>query len=365
MHKLLKTKVSAACIIALLGGCITGLSACGREKETAAAPTPTPSIDTYNFDGSTIPENAESAEKNTEESNGFNESAIYHNDKKLSYDYGDGTLTVGMDNGPDDQYIYLNVTCSEAKDNSEIGYYLEVDRSSLQFSNKPSNIGCDIGFNESETNFAIVDRLYSSVVPVRYIDQEHFGVRWCDDKMEDDTNSGTTIAIRAVNLKTNELVAICDAVIDYDEKNNSYSLMALKSGDVKDNKELDDTSRSNIVNKAASFASERLHINVEDFDISKAIVDKHDGTYFSKFLDEDDSVLYYKDYTSCIDTYVVNLPSTEFGFISVYFAPQTQLIGLTSPTEPGKKDLKLKLYGYDPVRPYDLTTIIAPDGFLS
>lgn len=363
MHKSLKNKVSFVCIVALLGGCVTGLSACGKDKESAETPAQTTAASAS--DESATQEKVKETDKKTEEEKGFNEEAVYHNNKKLSYDYGDGTISVGMDKGPDDQYIYLNVSCSEAQDTNEIGYYLEVDRSTLEFSNDPANITCDIGFNESETDFAIVDRLYSSVVPVRYVDQENFGVRWCDDMLEDDTNGGATIAIRAVNLKTYELVAICDAVIEYDEKTNSYALTALKSGDVKDNKELDDTSRSNIVKKSAEFAAERLHVDASNFDTGKAIVDKHDGTYFSKFLDEDDSTLYYKDYTTCSYTYAVNLPSAEYGFVTVYFAPQTQLIGLTSPTEPGKTDLKLKLYGYDPVRPFDFTTIIAPEGFLS
>lgn len=359
MHQTLKNRISCLCIIALLGGCATSLSACGKENKITSEHTTVVSSSEESIRTDYAKDNK------SKENESFNEEAIYHNKKKLSYNYGDGEIFVGMDKGPDDKYIYLNICCSEAKDTNEVGYYLEVDRSRLQFSNESSNINCDVGFNNSEENFAIVDRLYSSVVPVRYIDQKDFGVRWCDDNLEDDTNGDAIITVRAVNLKTFELIAICDIFIEYDEKTNSYSITDLKSADVLANKELDDTSRSNIVRKASEFAAERLHVDTTDFDTGKAIVDKHDGTYFSKFLGEDDRVLYYKDYTTCSDTFVVNLPSSEYGFVSVYFAPQTQLIGLTSPTEPGKTDLKLKLYGYDPVRPYDFTTIIAPEGFLS
>lgn len=225
--------------------------------------------------------------------------------------------------------------------------------------------GCNIGENSSESNFVILDRLYDNVIPSTVRSAEDYGVRWCDDKLKDGTNDGTTIAIRAVNLASGTLVAMCDATIEYDEDSNSYSLTRLASSDVKYNSELDDSSRTNIVNKAAEFAAERLHVDVSDFSTDSAIVDKHNGTYFSRFLDEDDSVLYYKDYTTCRDTYAVTLPTNSYGYITVYFAPQTQLIGMTSPTEPGKTDLKLKLYGYDAVRPIDAHSIVAPDGFLA
>lgn len=357
-----RKRLAALCIIAVLGTSAATLSGCGKDKEQEpTANTATSSVE----ETSVTPEKPEKEVKEEKEDTGFRDDAVYHNNKKFSYDYGGGTITVGMDKGPDDKYIYLNINCSEAKDQNEIGYYIETDRGNLEYGIESDNLNCDVGYNEKETNFAIIDRLYSNVVPVRYVDEDNYGIRWSDDMLEDDTNSGTSIALRAVNLKTGALVALCDAVIEYDEENNSYSLTALKSSDVKDNKELDDESRANLVKKAAEFASERLHVDISDLNNSRAVVDKHNGTYFSKFMDEDDSVLLYKDYTTCADTYVVNIPSSEYGFVSVYFAPQTQLIGLTSPTEPGKTDLKLQLYGYDPVRPFNWETIIAPDGFLA
>lgn len=293
---------------------------------------------------------------------GFEEGGKYINDT-VSYDYGDGKITVGTDHPPDDEHIYLNVSCSEAADGNEIGYYLESSRIMLEHG-EGNNIGRDVGDNAAYTNFLIIDRLYDNLIPITCEDENQYGVRWADNELQDGNNGGTTISIRAVNLATGAIVAMCDAVIEYDSKDNTYEIAELKSSDVKDNKELDDTSRTNIVNKAAKFASERVHTDVSDFDTASAIVDKHDGTYFSRFLDEDDTILYYKDYTTCKDTYAVTVPSASYGFVTVYFAPQTQLIGMTSPHEPGKTDLKLKLYGYDAVRPIDTHSILAPQGFL-
>lgn len=356
MSENIKKKALSACLIACMS---VGFVGCGDDDENNQQPQKQVQQSVQEEQTSAPSEKAEKKEPLK-----FNEDAVYKNNKTASYDYGDGTITVGLSNGPDGKAVYLNPHCSEASTTSPIGYYLESSRVNLQYSTESAGITANVGYNEGKTDFVIVDRFYSDVIPANYVDEENYGVRWADDKLKDGKNDGTTIAIRAVNLNSGELVALCDVVIKYDEENNAYFIESIKSSDVKDNKELDDESRANLVAKAAEFAAERLHEDVGDFNNSGAIVDKHDGTYFAKFLDEDDSILYYKDYTTCADTYVVNIPSATYGFVSVYFAPQTQLIGLTSPTEPGKTDLKLKLYGYDPVKPYDMNTLVAPDGFL-
>lgn len=327
-------RLRTALCISLIALSSTLLVACGDEDATSSSDKNSGQT----TESSVMEENGTEGSKGLYEdaSNSYNTDAEYKNDEVLTYDYGDGTITIGTKSAPDNKHIYLDIRCSEAADGNEIGYYVESDRVDVQVS-PGGGMGCDAGNNASENNFVLLDRLYDNVTPSTVRDSENYGVRWCDDKMKDGENDGTTIAIRAINLRSGAIVAMCDAVIDYDKETNSYSLSKLASSDVKYNSELDDTSRTNIINKAAEFAAERLHNDASDYATDKAIVDKHNGTYFSRFLDEDDSILYYKDYTTCRDTYTVTLPSASYGFITVYFAPQTQLIGMTSPTEPGKK----------------------------
>ena len=350
---MISKKIVATTLIGILA---LSTVACGNKNETP----PSAEREKVTMQSQT----REEQEKNTnkKEKEGFQEDAKYSS-KPVSFNYGPGTITVGTDKAPDDDHIYLNIKCSEARDGYEIGYYVESSRVDLQLPTF-NNIACDVGENATQSNFVIRERFYADVAPSTYVNKDYFGVRWQDNIMYDNRNGGTTISIRAVNLKTGALVTMCDATISYDKKKNTYSITSLKSSEVAKTKELTNDTRDHIVKKSAEFAASRLHCDVSEFNVSAAICDKHDGTYFSNFLGKDDAILYYKDYITCHDTYAITLPSEKYGYITVYYAPQTQLIGLTSPTEVGSTDLRLKLYGYDPVFPQDPHTLLAPDGFL-
>lgn len=341
----------------LLGTLIMSIFSGCNTKETNT--TQTNSVNDENVMNSIA---EDSSKSNSDE---YTDDVTYKNGKILTYKYDGGKLTIGTKDTGNSDGIYLNLNCSEAKEGNEIGYYLESSRVNLQYSSEGAGLNCNTGENTKYSNFVIVDHLYSDVIPAEYKDEENYGIKWADDRLEDGTNAGTKISIRAVNLITGDLITMCDAYIDYDKDKQTYKLTSVKSSDVSENNELSDESRENIVNASSNFIVEDLQVPESEIHKDQCIVDLHNVTYFPRFLDINNSkIIYYKDYTTCFNTYAVNIPVDKYGFVTVYFAPQSQLIGLTSPSEPGSDDLKLKMFAYDALNPYNEHTIIAPDGFL-
>ena len=99
---------------------------------------------------------------------------------------------------------------------------------------------------------------------------------------------------------------------------------------------------------------------------TETICQLHDKTYFPRFLGPDKQVEQKIDYMTCYDTLAVNVPlnPNKNGFVTVYFAPETELIGLEKPTRPGEKTMNFKLIGYDPLRPTDIHRVNAPPGVI-
>ena len=72
---------------------------------------------------------------------------------------------------------------------------------------------------------------------------------------EDD--GGTTLYIRAVNLSSGELIAMCKATIVYDAATDTHHLDALTSSDVVDTGEMTQDEKSVLVQDAITFMQGR------------------------------------------------------------------------------------------------------------
>lgn len=277
--------------------------------------------------------------------------ATYDNTKTVDFDYGKGTLKMGLGEEKDD-YIYLNIQSTNAKDGGEIGYYVESTRGEVELS-PAEQLSIDQEPYSKYSNFIILRRTYEEAMPSIYRSAKNFGARWRDDPMIDGKRKGTNIRIRGVNLKDGTLEFILDAKIAYDEKAKVYALDKI----VHLKPTANEADAAKAVDEAIKFAVDTLHLELSEEEIANAkkgaILDTHNVTYFPKFLNKDGEIANKRDFMTCKDTLAVNLPLSpnRYGFLTVYFAPRTQITGMESPTGKDKSTMNLRILGYDPPFP--------------
>ncbi|MFM9414152.1 hypothetical protein ACKQTC_07205 [Peptococcus simiae] len=290
----------------------------------------------------------------------------YTNDEVVQYNFGKGTLKAGLGKKIKDDHIYLNLD-SDYKGN--IGYYVESDRVPLELSRGQDQTADTVDLSK-ETNVIMRSPYYQiDLGPSRYLNEKDYGIRWQDDELYDGKRGGATINIRGIDRESGELLFIADLTISYNKETGEYRLDTLKSAEVLDKQNLSPKERDKALQEATDFVNDKLELDLpegwEKEAKEKAICHMHEMTYFPRYLDTEKKVAYKRDITTCTNTVAVNLPlpPNRYGFVTVYFAPKTQLIGLEKPTAPGEDDLNLKLIGYDPIYPKNPQTAIAPPRF--
>lgn len=298
----------------------------------------------------------------------------YQNETCLTWTAPSGkTISAGLENGKAGDAIYLNLRCSGAsKDGNEIGFYLKSDRGLLEYSDWTVGLsGCDSGTNADSANFYIPQQMYNLVGRMEYEDEENYGVKWSDDG-SDGTIAGAIISARAINLKTAELIGICDIEIAYDESEGTYFIEDLRSADVRESGLLSEEDREDAIQKAIQFAEENLFNsgtlskgNWQEAALAGSVVHGVDHTYFARLLDTEGQPDKFVNHYTCQDTYAVTMPVSIYGYVTVYLAPETECMGLTEPTLYDSDELNLTVYGYDPLNPRDEESIIAPIYFFS
>lgn len=298
----------------------------------------------------------------------------YKNDRRLSWETASGkTIYVGLENSPMSDYIYLNLQCSDAsKDGNEIGFYVKSSRGLLEYSDWTVGLSdCDSGTNAEEGNFYIPLQMYNSVARIVYADAERYGVRWTDDG-GDGTIGGATITARAVNLKTAEFIGIIEIMISYDETAGTYSITDIRSADVRETGRLKEDERAEAIQAAVEFAENEIFTKGNELssgwqDVARAgaVVHSVDRTYFSRLINAEGNADKFIRHYTCRDTFAVTMPISYFGYVTVYLAPETEVMGLTEPMLYGSDELNLKVYGYDPLNPRDEDSLIAPMDFFS
>lgn len=293
---------------------------------------------------------------------------LYDNTEPKTWTSQNGkTFSVGVKLSDSMDAIYLNIRCSAASDGNEVGYYLKSTRGLLEYSDETSVLSdCDSGNNVQHANFFIPRRYYNSVAAMEYVNNNQYGVRWSDDG-SDGVTTGTTISVRAVNLKTAEFLGIFDIIIAYNDKTRHYSIDSINSADVSEYKLLSDKERAEAVQTAIDFAAEHMFPNNDWKAAAKAgaVVHKVNRAYFARFLNTEGKSDKSVNYWTCQDTFAVTFPVSYYGYGTVYLAPKTECIGLTEPKAYGSNSLDLQVYGYDPINPRNEETIIAPIDFFS
>lgn len=288
----------------------------------------------------------------------------YMNDRILTYDYGSGTISIGVDLGVQD-YIYLNPSCSEASAEAgkQVGFFITASSPRLDIGYTEGAAATDTQ-NAQDSNLVMLGQTYDTAVPAGYKSAENYGVRWERDTMEiNEDDGGTTLYIRAVNLSSGELIAMCKATIVYDEATDTHHLDTLTSSDVVDTGEMTQEEKSSLVQDAITFMQGTGNFTPpSEVDWANAAaaakVEHVPEPYFTQFSDTEGQPVRSFDfpYNRC-EIWAVNLQFPS-GFITVYFAPYLQTLGMESMTAPGETDIDLRPIGYACLNPFTEDTIL-------
>lgn len=357
--------IAAVCAIAIFG-----LRACSRmdPEPTVSEPsesTPGTTGDTSSQSTDPPTDDALSDYADCEDNSTWGEDLVgaCHNETVLTYNYGRGTISLGVNAPEAKDAIYLNPVCSEAaaEKGRQIGFFITAGSSDLYFS-RTEGAAPDTGENAKSANFVLLGETYDTAVPAAYVDQENFGVCWKRDPLsatEDGDN--TTLYIRAVNLSSGQLIAMCRATITHDTATDSYSLTSLTSSDVVDTGEMTAEEKASLAEQAVQFmVAQNIVMPPNGWSDAQAaaMVEHVPTTYFPWFIGPNNEHLksYEKPYQNC-EIWAVNLPLTT-GTITVYFAPYLQaVLGFESATMPGSDELNLVPIGCARLNPFSEDTI--------
>ena len=306
-----------------------------------------------------------------------NANDIYLNRNIYTYRLDSQTvLHVGCKEKEDDA-IYLNISCEQAKKGNELGYYLVADRGYLESSDTDGQpVGQ--GKNEGETDFYIIDRFYSEVVPIRYQNHDSYGVKWYDDLMFDGTKGGATISVRAVNLDNGAYVGMCHVEITYDEEAKTYEITSIHSADAVDNGLITYEEKEQMAKQAIAYLGDKFLFLQEEPEeewtslvMDCGVVEKVSTTYFTEVVHR--SGLALKPYLAMEieDKYAYTIPLSYYGLITLYYAPVesvAEVLGTTTDRErletvSEEEKKTCILWGYDALNPWDAGTLLVPPHF--
>lgn len=274
----------------------------------------------------------------------------YANDRVVTYDYGSGTISVGINAAKYTDALYINPVCSEATATQEgqVGFYISSTSGELYFQEFEGNKPTD-GANAKEANLVLLQESFNWATSARFVDAQNYGVMWCRDELSNDyDNGGTTLYIRAIRLHTGRLLAICRVSIMYDSSSDTHYIGKIESNDVVDTGEMTKEEKQALAQQAVDAMRASNHVATGDEEWAKAAasakIEHIAEPYFINMRNMDGKPDKSYKYSNC-EIWAVNL-QLPADFVTVYFAPHLQIIGFERPTEPGKSELNLKPIGY-------------------
>lgn len=382
--------ILAACFggLVVLTLLVSGLSGKGKDKPAPdvsdkPAVDVQPSADESNEDwrDNEIVSDSVEAEGEDNATAGLVTDAAYKNDKMVTYAYNaDGdTITFGVASGDSDM-VYLNPVASSATEKQPVGFYLTSERCPLVYSNNNWS-SYDSWGTERGLNF-IVHHSYDELIPAAYTSNKDYGVGWRNDFLVDGKmDTGTTIYVRAVQIRSGKMLALCKVNITYDESSKSYYILSVENADVAATGEMNASDRTELLDKAFTIALNKEFgptdpEYTEDFRetaIAGGFVQKMQTLYFPKVLDYAGNTRTSTRFTDIYgDVYAVTIPGPEYAFLTMYFsadAPDTPPISgfeelVTTPLEVYPiTSLGLKYFAQDLYYPRGQNIVVAPGGY--
>lgn len=361
--------LAACCLVIIL--C---LRSCSAPASDTQSPTAQPSSGTQNAkpDSSQEPLQSPDPGPMTDYTDGEDNSTwgkensgLYKNDRVLVYNYGNGTISLGVEAPDETSALYLNPVCSEAATDAlhQVGFYITASSPVLYFSHSAGASPSD-GINAAYANFIMLGETYDTAAPAAYVDAENYGIRWENDPLGINTDDGgTTLYVRAVNLNSGQLIAMCRATIVHDKENNTYELSSLTSSDVVDTGEMTAEEKADLAKRAVEFMTVQNIVTPPEGSWDKAQanakVEIVPTPYFPWFIGVKGERLkaYEEPYRNCT-IWAVNLPLVT-GDVTVYFAPYLQVeLGFESSTVPEGGELNLIPIGCARLNPRTMEDIV-------
>lgn len=303
-----------------------------------------------------------------EESPAYDDSEYsYRNDRVLQCRlYNGGVLSVGVDDSAytDSLYLEPNVFDADNDDIAKYAVYITSYNSNITIlGSEPGDANTDV--NAEYTTFVVTDRTYDTLVPSAH------GVNWNYNPLRSgvyDEGNPPILYYRVVRLSDNICMGVAALKIAYDTTANEFYLDTLYDCDVSNTGELDADTRAELVQRALDFivnptVGPNLSNNQEGYwatALQRTVVQKTSHFYFGELLNPQQSTIHAGQYNGC-DIYAVNVPFPTLGFCTVYFLPQAQILGFSSPTINGNTELDLQIVGYDYLFPFSKDYLQAPD----
>lgn len=319
------------------------------------------SFESHDRGGTYIP-----SEDDYQPSDNADDMAHYLNDSILTASLQSGsTLSVGAITS-DTSGLIINPVydCIDdekvlGQDITQFAFYISVVGIELSCSSETYGFASD-PINYIETSLYIVNRTYDTLCPASYRSDADYGIKVSVPAFH---KHDLTLSIRIVRIPDGTLMGIANLNIAYEPYNNSYRLKNLECLNDHSPAELGDEARDKMIREAAAFIEAGTERQSFIFALSNssnstvsAIIEKTSQTYFPVLYNDASEIVSRGSFYHC-DIYAVNINRIGCGFITVYFAPQMQLWGLTGPNNPNTGDLDLKIFGYDPLFPFSKNEI--------
>ena len=198
--------------------------------------------------------------------------------------------------------------------------------------------------------------------------------------MGDTALSDACLSVRAIDLDTGWPICFCNVVISKDST-GQYVLTGVENADVENTDELDDATRTNLIEAAEAFLMDTLSVepmievadavdgdSEETWELQvpkNVIVDKASRPYFNRLLNlHGKTANFLSDFQDCTDTFAVTVPLQAGGSATVYFAPWNEIHHIKAEFTGNGELQRLEPYAYDPLFPGSEDTLLAPhDGY--
>lgn len=322
----------------------------GHSGGTVSEPTPEPS-NSPTAASTPTPEDDESIVWEDECAMGtVGAVGVYSNDTSLGCDLAYGVhITIGTDSGDENGLILApRVSYDYARNpNERYGYIVRASSGELVCDTEP--------MPETSAELAGCSHLY---IPGRTYDTlcSAENLRWVSSSSAaGGQNTSASIYIRAVRLSDGFLMGCARVNVTLDD-NGMYRLSQLTRSDVSVTGELDNEVRDSLVAEAIQYIQSDamqpiLRYSDADYENVRAfiVVEKLPKPIYGKLFDSAGDVAPAGRFAG-MDVYAVHLPYTGLGYVTVYFAPETQL------TKVDAGD-KLAVLGHDALDPRSAETM--------
>lgn len=270
-----------------------------------------------------------------------------------------GTLYVGTEGGATDA-LYLNPRYEPSEDEIadirrtgvelSYGIYIKCEKNGLSWADE-SYVSREAGVH----SYVISGQTYDTLTSAD-------SVRWeLDSTIEDiDASVLPHIDFRVVSLWDGSLVDVFRLDLDYD---GAITPLNLYENDVRNTGVLREEDWKGMLEDCDEFISGNpfgaaATLNTTNAVMDGVIIDNPGVTYFPKLMGADGQPAAAGKFSRC-EVYAVNIPQPGLGFITLYFAPESQLYGLSMPMD----RLDLTLFGYDLLLPFSQEMLATPDEF--